>query len=100
MAKSVNLKNLDVKTLLKNVGKNLAWIFFGAFVVLVILELIEINHSAQIVVSSGKEPAVIIQPKGVRINFNDYDSDVQRIQNAQFFTPSSTPIKDPFSTGQ
>ena len=81
---------------LGKLSKNLAWLFLAGFMVLVVLEGIEINNSVQIILNSNQEPPLVNPEKGVRINFDNYDAVVNRIQSASSFVPTDGVFYDPF----
>jgi hypothetical protein len=98
-----NLKlnlNIDIKSLQSRFVKNLSWLFFAGFLVLLIMECFEINQSVQIILNSNQQPAPASQEQGVRINFDAYNKAVSKIQAGQNFVPSGGVASSPFGTGQ
>lgn len=91
---SANLGNLT--NILGKFVKNLSWLFFVIFLGILVIEAFEIKTSVQITLNAGKEPVVVSKEKGVRINFDDYDKIVQRIEAAQNFEPTGGITKNPF----
>ena len=70
---------------------------FVVFVILVILEAFEINASLKMIIQFKQPDAPIISPKkGVRINFEEYNKAVNRIQAAKTFQPSGGIDTNPF----
>ncbi len=89
----IGLKNFAVR-----LTKNLRWVFFVIFLILAVFEITEINNSVQVALQAGKEPVAASKEKGVRINFDDYNRIVQRIQEAQYFQPTGGIAADPFTS--
>jgi hypothetical protein len=92
---SINIK--ISKDFFGKLFKNLGWAFFALFVILVVLEIIEIKNSVSFILNLNQQPEVNIHSKGDRINFDDYDAIVKRIQAAPNFTSDNSPINDPFN---
>jgi hypothetical protein len=100
MEKLPKLKNLRLNGWLSGLAKNLSWLFFAAFLLLLVLEAFEVNHSVQIILSANHNPPETVQQQGVRIDFTDYNSILQRIEQAPNFTPTaSSSMPNPFGTG-
>jgi hypothetical protein len=96
MAKNINLKLSGIKISAAGVAKSLGWVFLGAFLILVVLEGFEINRSVQLIYAAGEEPPLVSQEKGVRINFDNYNDVVNRIEQAPNFVPTGGIYTDPF----
>lgn len=94
----IELANL--KDFFGKFSKNIAWVFFGIFLLLVILEIFKIKQSVQIILNSNVEAAPVSAQRGVRINFADYDKVAHRIEAAKTFTPSGGIYNNPFGSGQ
>ena len=101
MKKLPSLKNLNISNLLGRLAKNLSLLFFALFLFIVLLEIFEVNKSLQIILSANKMPETQVAHQGIRVDFTDYDTILQRIQQAENFTPnaSSSTMPDPFGTG-
>ena len=101
--KKINL-NLNIKVnpkkLLVKFNRNLSWLFFAALVALIVLEVFELNKSAQMILKFNQEAEITNKPKGVRINFDDYSFIVKRIEEAENFKPLGGITKNPFNPGQ
>ena len=99
MAKLPNIKSLGVNGLIIRLTKNLSWLFFGAFLLLLVLEAFEVKQSVQIILNANQVSAPVVQEPNVRVDFTDYNTILQRIQQAPNFTPSaSSSMPDPFGT--
>ena len=96
MADLKNIKLSSLKLPVSSLTKNLGWVFFGVFVLLAVLEAFEINSSVQIILESGQEPPLITAEKGVRINFENYNDIVTRINKAPDFEPTGGITNNPF----
>ena len=89
--------NFDFKNAALKLSKNAGVIFFVVFVILVILEAFEINTSLKMTILFKQPDAPISSPKkGVRINFEEYNKAVNRIQAAKTFQPSGGIDTNPF----
>ena len=97
-----NIKlNLDIKSLFLKLTKNLNWLFFAGFIILVIFEIVKISTSVQIILKSSQEPIVSVsKEKGVRINFDNYNFSVNRIKAAGNFSPNINIRQNPFLLGR
>ena len=96
MAKNINL-NLDgVKNFLGSLIKNLRWLFFAAFLLMLVLEIFEVKNSFSVVSNINQAPLVAGHEKQVRINFDAYNQVVNRIQQAATFQPTGGVTKNPF----
>ena len=93
--KQINV-NVDIKKLFANFSKNLAWLFLILFLVLVALEALEVETSVSIVLQSNRPPAQVVVEKGSRINFDNYNWVVDRINAAKTFQPSGGISNNPF----
>jgi len=96
MDKSPQIKLSVLKLPASNLTKNLAAIFFAGLILLLILEAFELNNSVRLILGSGQEPPLVTQEKGVRINFDNYNEVVKRIEQAPDFQPMGGITKDPF----
>ena len=97
--KSVTKINLSTD-LFRKIFRNLSWVFFLAFLVLLVFEGFEVNKSVSLVLQVNQTPAVSATASGShtnRIDFNAYNAAVQRIQSGQTFIASTTIANDPFS---
>lgn len=90
------LNAASAKAFLSKSLQNLAWLFFAAFVILAIFEIFELNASLQIVLKATKEPPAPPSEKGVRINFDNYDQVVKRIDDSATFRPTGGVGQNPF----
>lgn len=97
--KKIEINFNSLKSLLAKGLKNLSWVFFGFFIILAIMEILEIKQSAQIILESNRPPAAVNAPKGVRIDFKAYDKVVQRIESGNNYKPEAGTGKDPFNPG-
>lgn len=82
------------------VFRNLSWLFFAAFLVLLVLEGWEINNSVSLVMQVNQTPDIggaVGGNSANRIKFDAYNMALQRIQLGQTFVASTTQISDPFS---
>ena len=70
---------------------------FLLLVILVFDGLVIKDAIAMVVQLENQSMPIVSSNNGNRINFQDYDYVVQRIQNGQNFTPSGGPAKDPFN---
>jgi len=91
--------NFNFKNLGQKLAKNLGWLFFAGFLLLVLFEAFEINASVQIILQSNEVPPAPIVSKGVRINFENYNAVVERIEHGDSFIPTGGINRDPFNPG-
>lgn len=94
----MNISIVTIKDYFAKFGKNLTWIFFAAFLILLLLEIFEIKKSVDIGLNLNKEPVVVKGDKGVRINFEEYEKALKRIKDTENFVPTDSVLKDPFVT--
>jgi hypothetical protein len=94
--KKISLNFISLKDSAAKLAKNLSWLFFAIFLLLLVFEVFEIKNSADIILNVNQPPAAVNPEKGVRIDFKAYDQIVSRIQNAQNFAPSAGVTKNPF----
>lgn len=99
MAK-ISSKNLNLsgfKDIFGNFFKNLSWLFFVFFLMLLVLEIFEIKTSVGIIYNINQSPTVVSKEKGVRINFEAYNKVVNRIESVPNFQPSGGITRNPFA---
>lgn len=86
------LKNFSGKLV-----KNLSWLFFAIFLVLLVFEFFKVQNSVAVINSINQEPPLVGVEKGIRINFENYNQVVDRIQQASIFRPTDGITKNPFA---
>ena len=96
MAKLPSLNSATLKIFFGKFLKNLSWMFFAAFLVLLVFEFFEVKSLVKLVLSVSQPPAPFSSQKGVRINFENYNQVVGRIQQADSFVPTGGITKNPF----
>ena len=94
------MKKIDIKSLANKVFKNSSWLFFAGFLVLVLFEIFEINTSVQIILNFNREVPPVNKEKGVRINFDNYNQALLKIQRADTFEPTGGVSRNPFQKAQ
>ncbi len=95
----VNFSKISIKNLFKNVDvlkKNIGLVFWAILAVVIILEIFVIKASVLKVVESHSEPISQVKEKGVRINFEDYNKVINRINAAKDFEVTKPVVNDPF----
>ena len=92
----INISMIQLKNFAGKLGRNLSWLFFVVFLLILVAEIFEIQTSIKIIMDFRKEPQVAIKDQGVRIDFTKYDQVVSRIKNAQNFEPSNSVNTNPF----
>jgi hypothetical protein len=95
--KNVNIDFNTIKTFFGKQAKNLTWTFFVIFLILVVFEIFEVKNSVDIALNVNQAPPLVTAEKGVRINFSQYETVVQRIEAAPNFVPDAPITQDPFS---
>jgi len=94
---SKNINFSGIKDILAKFFKNLSWLFFAFFLLLLVFEVLEIKTSVGIILNINQEPTLQTKEKGVRINFDAYNQVVNRIEAATNFQPSGGVIRNPFA---
>ncbi len=97
MAKNINLNLVSVKNFFGSLVKNLRWLFFAVFLLIVVLEIFQVRNSFSVVSDINQAP-VIGHEKQVKINFDAYNQAVSRIQQADNFQPTGGITNNPFAT--
>lgn len=96
MTKNISNNFGGIKNFAGKVAKNLGWVFFAFFLLLLVFEFLEVENSFSIILNVNQPPPVAGLEKGVRINFDNYDKATQRIQQAATFQPTGGITKNPF----
>lgn len=89
---------IAIKDFFSKFGKNLTWIFFSVFLLLIVFEILAIRHSVDILTSLNEVKEPVRLEKGVRIDFAGYEAAIKRIKSSANFTPTRTLQADPFTT--
>jgi len=97
MKKNINLNFGDLKNLPAVLIKNLRWVFFAVFLLMLVLEAFQIKDSVSLIFNVNQAPPVAVSEKGVRINFDAYSQAVSRIQQAATFQPTGGITNNPFA---
>ena len=93
----IDLNLNSVKALAGKVTQNLSWLFFLAFLLVLLLEIFVVKTSIQLALKAGQAPQpVIANSKKLRINFENYNAVADRIKQAANFKPSGGLTKNPF----
>ena len=95
--KQIQINLNTVKNLANKFIKNLSLLFFAVFLFLIVLEVFEIQISWQIISNADQQPVVTGGEKGVRINFENYNKVVDRIEHSDSFQPTGGITVNPFS---
>jgi hypothetical protein len=85
--------SIHIPKSLQNNTKMIFWMVFG---ILLILEGFVLKNSISIVFSAQQDVLTPVTGQGVRINFDVYKQDLQRMQNAGGFVPASEVSANPF----
>jgi len=97
MAKNININLASIKDFFSGLVKNLRWVFFAMFLVMLILEIYQLKNSYFVIADINRAPAAAGSEKEVRINFDNYNQVVDRIQQAATFEPTGGITKNPFA---
>ena len=100
MSKNVTINLNSIKSLGGKITKNLTWVFFVIFLVILVLEITQVKNSVSIILGFNQEPVGAAQQQGIRIDFNSYSQAVNRIQQAASFQPTGGITHNPFSLNQ
>lgn len=92
MKKNIKI-NLDLKKIFNNYSLML-WLLLGVVLIAVGLKL---ETSVSVVTGSLKQDTVTIPAGGARVNFQNYDEVVKRIQTGGDYIPNKDSDVDPFS---
>ena len=98
MAKNININLASLKNFFSGLVKNLRWVFFAVFLIMLALEIYQLKNSYSIIANINQAPAAAGSEKEVRINFDNYDKVANRIQQAAAFQPTGGVTKNPFAT--
>jgi len=96
MAKDIKINLNGLKNLSGKLMKNLGWLFFAVFLIILVFEVLEIQTSFSVMLNVNQQPQVAGTEKGIRINFADYQKAVDRISNASSFVPAGGVAQNPF----
>lgn len=97
MPKNININLGSFKDFSAKLVKNLNWLFFAGFLVLLVMEFFKLQTSFLVIMGINQaSPNTVIQ-KGIRINFDGYNQAVARIQQASTFQPTDGITNNPFS---
>lgn len=97
MPKNITLNFGDLKNLFGNLIKNLRWVFFAGFLIILALEVFQIKNSFSVALNINQAVPVVGSTREVRINFDNYNQAVNRIQQAATFVPTGEVAKNPFA---
>jgi hypothetical protein len=97
MAKNININLGSLKDFWAKLVKNLNWLFFAGFLVLLVMEFFKLQTSVSVIMGVNQAPLNTVTQKGIRINFDGYNQAVARIQQASTFTPTGGITNNPFS---
>jgi hypothetical protein len=89
---------IALKNNFNKLGKNFSWLFYLILIIVLAFEVIEVQKSVEIMLESKREPAVMVKDKGVKINFDDYNAVVKKIENGQIYQPPQNNVSNPFQT--
>jgi hypothetical protein len=98
MVKNININLASVKFFFGNLTKNLRWLFFAVFLIMLLLEVFQLKNSFSVVSGVNQAAPVVGHEKQVRINFDAYNLAVDRIQQAAAFQPTGGITSNPFAT--
>lgn len=76
---------------------DLRYAFIAILVCILLLDIWVIQSAVGVVLNlQNEQPPVVPNHMGVRVNFQDYRSDLQRIQQAASFQPTGGITQNPF----
>jgi len=94
-----NIKlNLDFKSLAEKFKANTALVFYAALAIVLLLEISIFYGAAKQVVVSRGAPEDVVAPKGVRLNFTEYEEAVKRTEAGKKYYPGTPIFENPFGT--
>jgi hypothetical protein len=94
---SLNKKFTSISRLSGGIKNNAAPVFWLILAVIIVLEVLVLVNAVKIILNTQTPSYYKPSSGGVRINFVDYEKNIQRIQNAGSFTPSPEAGADPFT---
>jgi hypothetical protein len=97
MPKNITLNIGNFKNLFGNLIKNLRWVFFAGFLIILALEVFQIKNSFSVALNINQEVPVGGSVREVRINFDNYNQAINRIQQAANYVPTGGVTKNPFA---
>ncbi len=93
--------SLNLNISMRDLGKLKAdsrYLFLAVFVLVLLFEFFVVKDAASMVLKLESQTAPSTPPpKGVRINFQDYNANVERFEKGSAFRPSGGTNKDPFN---
>lgn len=95
-SKKIEINMVTIKDFFAKFSKNLTWVFFAIFLLILVFEVFEIKNSVDIAMNLNQVLPAKVE-KGVRINFEGYDTAIERIKATSNFYPSGGVKNDPFS---
>ena len=93
--KNINL-NLDFKSLAFRFKTNTALVFYTALAIVFFFEILIIFGTIRQIVVSRGEAEDIAAPKGVRLDFAEYEQAVKRLEAGKKFYPGEPVFENPF----
>jgi|GEM_PF-2354581 hypothetical protein len=98
--KKINLNSAGLKNFFEKFAKNLRLVFFAVFLLMLVLEAFQVKNSVSIIFNVNQAPPVQVTGQQVRINFDNYNKAVERIQQAAVFEPTGGITNNPFNPSQ
>lgn len=90
------LNLIALKNYFGRLAQNLSWLFLIVFVAVLVMEFFTLKNSWRIVNESRIEPPFVAKDKGVRINFENYNFAVKKIEDGRTYEPPQSAIPSPF----
>ncbi len=97
MPKNITLNFGDLKNFSGKLIQNLRWVFFAVFLLILALEAFQVKNSFSVALNINQEVPVVGSVREVRINFDNYNQAINRIQQAANYVPTGGVTKNPFA---
>lgn len=91
---TVSFKNILLK--FTSLKKRISAIFWLALLIIFVLEFFVISNSINLILGMYKNPQAVKKTPGVRINFENYNYVIERMEKGKTFQNSPRVSKNPF----
>ncbi len=97
MAKDITINLVGLKNFFGKMTKNLTWLFFAIFLILLVLEGFKIQNSTAIISGINEAPPLTVVERGIRFNFDNYKLALEKATQDANFVPTLDIQKNPFA---
>ena len=93
--KNINF-SLDFQSLGAKFRSNSTLIFYLVFILILLFELWVLYPAGRQILASQGAPQGIVPSKGVRLDFEEYEQSINRIENGKDYSPEPPIFQNPF----